>query len=231
MNAWWANNENDYWRVLNFFILFCFICMQGWSHFGGEKWWQITARRCETLPFTLSEINVICISLSARGAKLHDEGDLRQRRSERNGEKVRWSGSKVVFVRWVGEGGTIPGSKVDLKQQKQRSVTFPLATLNNVHRPKLLTSLKPTEQRSASLQSGLVVVRGQIAEIIEVHIGEQCTAVSGDGWWGKSKTSEGANKKRIIWAAKNRWGRWRWREREMHFFFSPLLLPLRFGFF
>lgn len=86
-----------------------------------------------------------------------------------------------MLVMWVGEQGTLPGSKVDLKQQKQRSVTFPLATLNNVHKLKLLTSLKPTEQRSTSLQSGLVVVRGQIAEIIEVHMEEQCTAVSGDG--------------------------------------------------
>lgn len=32
--------------------------------------------------------------------------------------------------------------------------------LNNVHRPKLLTSLKPTEQGSMSLQSGPVAVRG-----------------------------------------------------------------------
>lgn len=95
-----------------------------------------------------------------------------------------------MFVRWVGKGETIPGSKEDLKQQKQRSVTFPLATLNNVHRPKLLTSLKPTEQRSASLQSGLVVVRGQIAEIIEVHIGEQCTAASGNGGGGVKQVKE-----------------------------------------
>lgn len=32
--------------------------------------------------------------------------------------------------------------------------------LNNVRRPKLLTSLKPTERGSAGLQSGLVAVRG-----------------------------------------------------------------------
>ena len=114
------------------------------------------------------------------------------------------SGYKVVFVMWVGEGGMIPGSEVDLKQQKQRSVTFPLATLNNVRRPKLLTSLKLIEQSSASLQSGLVVVRGQIAEIIEVHMEEQCTGVSGDG--GQSGTSEAPNKKRIIPSTNNQWG-------------------------
>lgn len=95
-----------------------------------------------------------------------------------------------MFVRWVAKGGTIPRSKVDLKQQKQRSATFPLATLNNVYRPKLLTSLKPIEQRSASLHSGLAVVRGQIAEIIEVHIGEQCTAASGEGGLGVKQAME-----------------------------------------
>lgn len=105
---------------------------------------------------------------------------------------------------WIGEGGTIPGSKVDLKQQKQRSVTFPLATLNNVRRPKLLTSLKLTERRIASLQSGLVLVRGQIAEIIEVHREEQCTGVSGDG--RKSSASETPNKKRIIPGTDNQCG-------------------------
>lgn len=74
---------------------------------------------------------------SARGAKLHDEGDLkwpllRLRKEERKceeREKVEHSGYKDVFVMWAGEGRTIPGSKVDLKQQKQGSVTFPLATL------------------------------------------------------------------------------------------------------
>ena len=47
-------------------------------------------------------------------------------KTRRKREKV---GYKDVFVMWAGEGGTIPGSKVDLKQEKQESVTFPLATL------------------------------------------------------------------------------------------------------
>lgn len=50
------------------------------------------------------------------------------------------------------------------------------------------------------------MVRGQIAEIIEVHMEEECTRVSGDG--GKSNTSEGTgpNKKRIIPGTDNQWG-------------------------
>lgn len=49
------------------------------------------------------------------------------------------------------------------------------------------------------------MVRGQIAEIIEVHMEEQCTGVSRDG--GKSSTMErtAPNKKRIIPGTDNQW--------------------------
>lgn len=43
----------------------------------------------------------------------------------------------------LGWEGQFKGQRLDLKQQKQGSVTFLWPPLNNVRRPKLLTSLKP----------------------------------------------------------------------------------------
>lgn len=111
---------------------------------------------------------------STRGAKLHDEGDLtwpslKLESKCEDEEKERESGIQgcVCPVGWGGRDDyRVKGGS---KATETGALHFLWPPLNNVRRPKLLTSLKPTEQSSASLQSGLVTVRGQIAEIIEVH--------------------------------------------------------------
>lgn len=70
-----------------------------------------------------------------------------------------------ALAEWRGrerEKETIPeGCQRWIRSNRNRgALHFLRPPLNNVRRPKLLTSLKSTEQRSTSLQSGLVAVRG-----------------------------------------------------------------------
>lgn len=172
-----------------------------------QKWWQITARGRETLPFTLSQINVICISLAPEGPnRMMKEVRiclfLRKKSVGKRG--AGWGGYEDESVSWGGrqrgegrEGETLPGGQRWISSNRNRgALHFLWPPLNNVRRPKLLTSLKPTEQSGASLQSGPVAVRGTDSrDNRSAHAGTMRRVYLGER--RKSGASEGSNIKGI----------------------------------